>query len=256
MYGGGKSINIRYVRKENGGIHTAQNLAIRLSRGEYLTRIDSDDYLLPNALSLKDDCINKIPAELREKVAGVVGLCLNKNKGGIRGTLFPEDFQITTGVKLRKKGVDGDRNWCMKKDVLQKYYIPEYTETKWVPEGSALWLKLDKDYLTLFVNIPFSVCSEPNKSSVTGQFSKLTLSNVFSSYYGAVEKINYSKDIITLYDIFKSYLLINYKLIQAAKLDKSIVGRKRINENIINKKDRFFIKLIYPLAYCIYIYKH
>lgn len=48
------SINIRCFHKENGGIHTAQNMAIIKAAGEYITRIDSDDILLPNALKEKD----------------------------------------------------------------------------------------------------------------------------------------------------------------------------------------------------------
>lgn len=43
-------VQIKYVYKENGGKYTAQKLAYQLAETPYITEIDSDDTLLPNAL--------------------------------------------------------------------------------------------------------------------------------------------------------------------------------------------------------------
>ncbi|MEG2191515.1 MAG: glycosyltransferase family A protein [Bacteroidales bacterium] len=177
------SINIRCFHKENGGIHTAQNMAITKALGEYITRIDSDDILLPNALKEKDRYLEMIPTNIKDKVIGVVGLCLNKKDGSVRGTLFPNDFTITTGRELRKLGAKGDRNFCMKTTIMRKFLIPEYTDTKWVPEGNTLWIPIDKQYLTVFVNTPFSICSEPSPTSMMGKSQVKSPESCMSRYY-------------------------------------------------------------------------
>src|SRR5262245_16951671 len=43
-------VSIRYVRKSNGGKHTALNLAVREAHGSLFTVIDSDDWFEPRAL--------------------------------------------------------------------------------------------------------------------------------------------------------------------------------------------------------------
>jgi len=45
------AVHARYYRKENGGKHTAHNMALDLARGDYFMCLDSDDYLEDNALS-------------------------------------------------------------------------------------------------------------------------------------------------------------------------------------------------------------
>src|SRR5690554_1545966 len=41
---------IRYIKKENGGKHTAANLALDLAEGEIFFVVDSDDVLTANAV--------------------------------------------------------------------------------------------------------------------------------------------------------------------------------------------------------------
>lgn len=130
-------INIHYIHKQNGGIHTAQNCAIVNAKGEYVTRIDSDDYLLEDSLKQKDLALESIPSDMKIKVAGVVGLCLNAKDKTVRGTKFPKDYQITKGYILKRQGASGDRNFCMKTAIMRQFLIPEYPDTKWVPEGGG-----------------------------------------------------------------------------------------------------------------------
>lgn len=129
-------INIRSIHKENGGIHTAQNCAIQNAKGEYVTRIDSDDYLLPDCMKNYDEAISSFE-ENSDKIVGVVGLCLNSKDMTVRGTSFPKSKQITKGYLLQRKGVCGDKNFCMKTSIMREYLIPQHSDTKWVPEGGG-----------------------------------------------------------------------------------------------------------------------
>ena len=47
-----KDDRIRYFEKENGGVSSARNFGIKHSRGEYITFIDSDDWIEPNYLEI------------------------------------------------------------------------------------------------------------------------------------------------------------------------------------------------------------
>lgn len=42
---------IRLINKENGGVSSARNIGIKLSRGEYLCFVDADDYIVENGIS-------------------------------------------------------------------------------------------------------------------------------------------------------------------------------------------------------------
>ena len=43
--------NIRYYEKENGGVSSARNLGLKYAKGEYITFIDSDDFVSETYLS-------------------------------------------------------------------------------------------------------------------------------------------------------------------------------------------------------------
>lgn len=50
---------IKVIRKENGGVSSARNIAIKKARGQYLCFLDADDVWLPNHLSEIDRLIQK-----------------------------------------------------------------------------------------------------------------------------------------------------------------------------------------------------
>lgn len=241
-------INIRSIHKENGGIHTAQNCAIKNALGEYITRIDSDDYLLPDCLKNYDMALDSIPSEKRNVIAGVVGLCMNLKDMTVRGTSFPKDSQITKGYLLARKGVTGDKNFCIRTSVMKEFLIPEHEDTKWVPEGGVLWLELDKKYDTLFVNIPISVCTEPNPNSYTGAMKKTTLANVMTSYYGSVYVINHGKGYYSTRTILRAYIKTPLTYICARKYNKKTYSYHRFFNDIMSFPDKFIMCFCIPFA--------
>ncbi len=53
-----KDSRIRAIHKENGGVHTARNMGIEQSQGEYLIFIDSDDWISETMLEEMYACID------------------------------------------------------------------------------------------------------------------------------------------------------------------------------------------------------
>lgn len=57
---------VLYIKKENGGVHTARNLGFKNARGELLINLDSDDELVPEALKVFWDTWKKFHILIRQ----------------------------------------------------------------------------------------------------------------------------------------------------------------------------------------------
>jgi glycosyltransferase involved in cell wall biosynthesis len=84
-------LKINYLKKKNGGKHTALNIGFQKAQGEFLVILDSDDTLVPDALkNMKkkwDDNVSE-----KDDYCGIMGRCAYSN-GNIIGKPFPmEDF--------------------------------------------------------------------------------------------------------------------------------------------------------------------
>lgn len=59
-----KDSRIICIQKENGGLSSARNIALDICKGEYITCVDSDDMISPNALELMIEYANKCEADV------------------------------------------------------------------------------------------------------------------------------------------------------------------------------------------------
>ena len=93
------SFPVMYIKKDNGGVHTARNLGIQYARGEMLAMIDSDDELIPYALETFISIWKSIPD--KSKFCQVRCCCQDQN-GNLVGDSFPENIN-SVSWKIRKK---------------------------------------------------------------------------------------------------------------------------------------------------------
>lgn len=139
---------IEYVFKENGGMHTAHNIAYKLIDTELNVCIDSDDYVA-------DEAIKKIidfwKVNGNEKYAGIVGLDATfDNK--IIGDNFPENLKTTTLSGYYKNGGKGDKKLVYRTEVMKQYpEYPVFRGEKYVSLGYK-YLLCDQDYELLVLN--------------------------------------------------------------------------------------------------------
>lgn len=108
---------IRYVYKDNGGMHTAHNTAYELIDTELNVCIDSDDALAEDAVSL----IREKWTEVRDcGYAGIIGLDADFS-GKIIGKGFPENQKETSLIDYYLKGGSGDKKLVYRTDVINRY---------------------------------------------------------------------------------------------------------------------------------------
>ena len=111
---------IRYIRKENGGMHTAHNVAYANIDTELNVCIDSDDCLAPGAVRR---ILEKWDRVRDQGYAGIIGLDADL-EGNLIGKGFPEGLTETTLSGYYAAGGTGDKKLVYRTDVIRQY--PEY----------------------------------------------------------------------------------------------------------------------------------
>lgn len=139
---------IQYIHKENGGMHTAHNVAYANIHTELNTCIDSDDMLADGAV---EKILSKW-SEIKDKgYAGIVGLDADFD-GNIIGRSFPNTMTETTISGYYAAGGAGDKKLVYRTDVINAY--PEYPifEGEKYVSLSYKYLLIDQDYKLAVLN--------------------------------------------------------------------------------------------------------
>lgn len=144
-----KDFEIHYIYKENGGMHTAHNVAYENIDTELNICIDSDD-------ELAEDAVRKI-LEKWKKVenqgyAGIVGLDADLNTGKIIGTDFGIEIVETTLTGFYARGGLGDKKLVYRTDIIKKYpAYPVFEGEKYVALAYKYRL-IDQEYKLAVLN--------------------------------------------------------------------------------------------------------
>lgn len=179
-----KKIDLKYIKKENGGKHTAVNKGVELAIGEVVIIVDSDDYLTRNA-------IQRIRQE-SEKILNIkefAGISFRKvrisDKKIIGNNLLKEKYIDTNSIDYRYKyGVLGDIAECFKLEILKKFPFPIYENEKFVPEA-LVWNRIANNYKMRFFNNEGLYMCEYLSDGYSQQYNKLRKENskAYKDYY-------------------------------------------------------------------------
>lgn len=108
---------IRYIYKENGGMHTAHNVAYENIDTELNVCIDSDDCLAEDAV---EKILQKWSQVKDRNYAGIIGLDADL-EGNLIGKGFPEGMTETTLMGYYASGGSGDKKLVYRTDVINQY---------------------------------------------------------------------------------------------------------------------------------------
>ena len=123
-------ISIRYYRQENQGKPAAHNKGVELTETELFTCVDSDDYLVSNAIekisetwrkTQKEDIVGILAFKGYSETKALTNIKNNINKGNLRF--------------LYDNGLSGDTMLVFKTDIIKKYSFPKFENEKFIPEA-------------------------------------------------------------------------------------------------------------------------
>lgn len=101
-----KNLPIRYYKVTNGGKHRAINKATDLANGELFFIVDSDDYLVEDALETVANWERELQGD--SVFCGVSGN-RGKSKDEILGTTFEGEYLDATSLERKEYKIDGDK---------------------------------------------------------------------------------------------------------------------------------------------------
>lgn len=139
---------IRYIRKENGGMHTAHNTAYANIDTELNVCIDSDDCMADGAV---ERILNEWNLVRHLGYAGIIALDADLD-GNVLGTGFPAGMTETTLCGYYAGGGSGDKKLIYRTDVINRYPpYPVFEGERYVALAYKYRL-IDQDYKLAVLN--------------------------------------------------------------------------------------------------------
>lgn len=153
---------IRYIYKENGGMHTAHNTAYENIDTELNVCIDSDDFMTDNAVELIINCWRKCGSD---EYAGIIALDIDSENKQVIGTRLPDDRYSISTTDFYEQGGLGDKKFIYRTDVINSVpQYPVFKGEKYVSLGYKYTLIAQK-YEMIILNEPVCVVEYRNDGS-------------------------------------------------------------------------------------------
>ncbi len=144
-----RKISLKYLKKPNGGKHTALNAGISMIGSPWTFIVDSDDYLTENAIELVR---RKISEDDSDIICGLAFLRQTRNGSLLTNKKVPQSGMIDDYCHCRY-GLDiqGDMAEVWKTKCLKEFPFPVFKNEKFCSED-VVWIRLAQKYKMRFYN--------------------------------------------------------------------------------------------------------
>ena len=148
-------MRICYVRKENGGKHTALNAAHPYIHGKYVLILDSDDVLTEDAASFVLECWERWE---NHSEVGIVTLLKGRDREhpNCYGEEENVPVDIISGKRIRP--VSNDACEVIRTELFLQYPFPVFPGETFLSEG-ALWNRVSFTHKCVYVNRVIYLCN-------------------------------------------------------------------------------------------------
>ena len=232
-----QQLDIRYIYKPNGGMHTAHNTAYKNIDTELNVCIDSDDFMPSAAIQNIYDNWQKFKND--DSIGGLIGLD-EAIDGELIGSKFKNEFIPTTLADFYyKQGGTGDKKLVLRTKLTCAYpSYPEYTEERLVPLDT-LYVLICRDFRLIPVNqVWCTVDYQPDGSSAT----------IINQYFKSPKGFRYAREVNMKYSgIFKLKLrsAIHYNI------STLIIGDMI---KIFNSPAKFLTLSLLPVSFVLFLF--
>ena len=181
---------IRYIKKSNGGKHTAINRGVREASGELILILDSDDTLPADSLATIAQYYEQCKGY--KDCAGVCGLMAHHD-GQLIGSGFPKEPMYESALQFRyaeKGNVTGDLLEVYKTSVMREFPFPEIENEKFCPE-SLVWNRIANKY-KLFCFNKVIYYRDYLEGGLTSKIVKIRMNSPIASTMTYAETLDYN----------------------------------------------------------------
>ena len=161
-------IEIKYIYKENGGLHTGYNTAIENLDTELSICIDSDDWLPDGAI---DKILTVWNSNKSDDIAGLIGLDYTA-EGEIIGDHLPNESKINPIYLLASKNNRGDKKYVVRTDLYKQVAPMPVFEGEKNFNPHYMILKLSRNYSFLAVDAPLCIVDYQPDGMTANQFKQ------------------------------------------------------------------------------------
>ena len=161
-------IEIKYVYKENGGLHTGYNTAIEYLDTELSVCIDSDDWMPDDAIELILAVWNQNKSD---DIAGLIGLDYTA-EGELIGDHLPNGSKINPIDLLASKNNRGDKKYVVRTDLYRQVAPMPVFEGEKNFNPHYMILKLSAKYSFLAVDAPLCIVDYQPDGMTANQFKQ------------------------------------------------------------------------------------
>jgi glycosyltransferase involved in cell wall biosynthesis len=163
-----EKIAIRYMQKENGGKHTAVNLGVGVIHSPLTYIVDSDDWVVKNA-------VQEILFYYQKYQASKIPLCAftyhQLTDGKFNGGAFPHEEQIESYPEFQVNRWHGDTAQIFYTSILKKFPFPEYPGKRKMVSEDVAWIRMGLEYPTVYIRKTLTV-SEYQADGLTKNLRK------------------------------------------------------------------------------------
>ncbi len=146
---------VRYHWQPNQGKYAAHNRGVEVARGRFFVLLDSDDRLLPKALERFLFHWETIPADQRQRFAGVEGLIESLDGQRLLTQPYPESPLDIGFLDLNYRWrIGGDKKRAILTHILRQYPYPVFPGEKNIRD-SLTWNRMALKYVFRCVNESF-----------------------------------------------------------------------------------------------------
>ena len=169
---------VRYIRKKNGGKHTAHNLALQEAEGELFWCVDSDDLAAPEAVA------RILAAAEGQDVCTCVCSYKTDLDGNLLSVPFPENVKASGLLELsRVYGCSGEFALVFFTEFARRYPFPVFEGERFVTE-SVIYDCMDAQLRLLLLPVVTNIC-EYQQEGYSNNIDRIMKNNPagYSLYY-------------------------------------------------------------------------